>query len=150
LFTLVYDSGNESGTGTLYLNSNKNTQVQVALWGAQMVVSSSAGDNITNVIPAALNVTPPEAGGKLWYSWDDGQTYTNTYVAPTNDGTYNVLVRQQDAAGNNSASKNLKRRSAPSAPPRRPTTLPHSAQPPTRPQASPASLLTTWRPSTAP
>ncbi|NBT55517.1 MAG: hypothetical protein EBT05_11785, partial [Betaproteobacteria bacterium] len=103
LYTVDFTSGSSSGKGSLYLMSGKNTAVDVALWGAQMVVKSSVGDNLTKVAPSALNITPPEANGSLWYSWNAGQTYSNTYTAPTVDGNYTVWVRQQDLAGNNSA-----------------------------------------------
>jgi hypothetical protein len=64
---------------------------------------SSASDRITKV--GTLTVTGAEAGATTSYSTDNGTTWGASFAA--REGSNTVLVRQTDAAGNNSPSTSL-------------------------------------------
>jgi Ca2+-binding RTX toxin-like protein len=77
----------------------------VAALGVALVNDTGSSDSDGVTKDGTLNVTGTEAGATVWYSIDDGETWSSDFTAAEGDNT--VLVRQIDLAGNVSAATPL-------------------------------------------
>ena len=96
-------AGNQSAAGTAY-TATVDTSASAPTLGLATDSGSSSSDKITNV--GTVNVTGLESGATWQYSLDSGTTWqsgTGSSFTLSGDGSKNVIVRQTDVAGNQSA-----------------------------------------------
>jgi large repetitive protein len=98
---VVTDTDTAGNVATATVSFTMDTQAAAPV----VALATNSGDTTDSITNSAALTTPTgvEPGAKVEYSIDGGD-WSETYAAPTSDGTYSVAVRQTDVAGNISAS----------------------------------------------